>query len=110
MLFFFCKHKTAYEMRISDWSSDVCSSYLIAVNFTEKLILIGGTAYAGEMKKSVFSILNYLLPAKGIMPMHCSANIGPKGDTAVFFGLSSEERRVGKECVRTCRSGWSPHI
>jgi ATP-dependent phosphoenolpyruvate carboxykinase len=53
---------------------------VIAVNFTEKLILIGGTAYAGEMKKSVFGILNYLLPGKGVMPMHCSANIGPNGD------------------------------
>ena len=61
---------------------------VIAVNLTEKLILIGGTAYAGEMKKSVFGILNYLLPAEGVMPMHCSANIGPNGDTAVFFGLS----------------------
>jgi hypothetical protein len=61
---------------------------VIAVNFSEKLILIGGTSYAGEMKKSVFGILNYLLPTKGVMPMHCSANIGPDGDTAVFFGLS----------------------
>src|SRR3546814_13100145 len=63
------------------------SETVIAVNFTEKLILIGGTQYAGEMKKSVFGILNYLLPVKGVMPMHCSANIGPDGDTAVFFGL-----------------------
>src|SRR3989344_3362501 len=61
---------------------------VVAVNFSEKLVLIGGTAYAGEMKKSVFGILNYLLPVKGVMPMHCSANIGPNGDTAVFFGLS----------------------
>ena len=52
---------------------------MIAVNLTEKLILIGGTAYAGEMKKSVFGILNYLLPPEGVMPMHCSANIGPEG-------------------------------
>ena len=64
------------------------SETVVAVNLSEKLILIGGTAYAGEMKKSVFGILNYLLPVKGVMPMHCSANIGPKGDTAVFFGLS----------------------
>ncbi|MBW8911275.1 MAG: phosphoenolpyruvate carboxykinase (ATP), partial [Sphingomonas sp.] len=64
------------------------SETVIAVNFTEKLILIGGTRYAGEMKKSVFGILNYKLPVDGVMPMHCSANIGPKGDTAVFFGLS----------------------
>ena len=61
---------------------------VIAVNLSEKLILIGGTEYAGEMKKSVFGILNYLLPPKGVMPMHCSANIGPDGKTAVFFGLS----------------------
>jgi len=61
---------------------------VIAVNLTEKLILIGGTAYAGEMKKSVFGLLNYLLPLKGVMPMHCSANMGADGDTAVFFGLS----------------------
>jgi phosphoenolpyruvate carboxykinase (ATP) len=64
------------------------SETVIAVNFTRKLILIGGTAYAGEMKKSVFGLLNFLLPPQGIMPMHCSANIGPQGDTAIFFGLS----------------------
>ena len=54
------------------------SETIIAVNLEKKLILIGGTAYAGEMKKSVFGLLNFLLPAKGIMPMHCSANIGPR--------------------------------
>jgi phosphoenolpyruvate carboxykinase (ATP) len=64
------------------------SETVVAVNLTKKLILIGGTAYAGEMKKSVFGLLNFILPPKGIMPMHCSANIGPKGDTAIFFGLS----------------------
>lgn len=64
------------------------SETVIAVNMTEKLILIGGTKYAGEMKKSVFGILNYLLPPTGVMPMHCSANMGADGRTAVFFGLS----------------------
>ncbi|MFG1398251.1 phosphoenolpyruvate carboxykinase [Roseixanthobacter pseudopolyaromaticivorans] len=66
----------------------VRSDTVIAVDFTRKIVLIGNSSYAGEMKKSVFTFLNYLLPAKGVMPMHCSANAGPAGDVAVFFGLS----------------------
>jgi phosphoenolpyruvate carboxykinase (ATP) len=61
---------------------------VIACDFTNGIVLIGGTSYAGEMKKSVFTVLNYLLPEKGVMPMHCSANVGPEGDAAIFFGLS----------------------
>ncbi len=65
------------------------SETVIAVNFGKKLILIGGTSYAGETKKSVFSILNYLLPTKNVMPMHCSVNVDNAGtNSAVFFGLS----------------------
>ncbi|MBV9516939.1 MAG: phosphoenolpyruvate carboxykinase [Hyphomicrobiales bacterium] len=64
------------------------SETIIACDFTRGIVLIGGTSYAGEMKKSVFTYLNYILPAKGVMPMHCSANCGPAGDVAVFFGLS----------------------
>lgn len=64
------------------------SETIIAVNFTRKIVLIGGTSYAGEMKKSVFTYLNFALPAAGVMPMHCSANVGHNGDVAVFFGLS----------------------
>lgn len=59
------------------------------LNMTERIILIGGTEYSGEMKKGVFSVLNYILPQlKKVLSMHCSANVGPKGDTAIFFGLS----------------------
>ena len=64
------------------------SSTTIALSFEQKFIIIAGTEYAGEIKKSIFTVMNWILPAKGILPMHCSANIGPEDDVALFFGLS----------------------
>jgi phosphoenolpyruvate carboxykinase (ATP) len=66
----------------------VRSETIIAIDFTRKIVLIGNSSYAGEMKKSVFTTLNFYLPAQGVMPMHCSANVGEDGDVALFFGLS----------------------
>jgi phosphoenolpyruvate carboxykinase (ATP) len=73
------------------------SGTVIAVSFERKLVLIGGTSYAGEMKKSVFTILNYLLPPKSVMPMHCSVNVGKSKESAIFFGLSG----TGKTTLST---------
>lgn len=64
------------------------SEAFIITNFTEKVIIIGGTEYAGEIKKSLFGVMNYVLPQQGILPMHCGANVGKDGDVALFFGLS----------------------
>jgi len=64
------------------------SEAFIIINFGRKLVIIGGTSYAGEIKKSIFTVLNYLLPQKNVMSMHCSANTAPNGDAAIFFGLS----------------------
>ncbi|MCH4235011.1 MAG: phosphoenolpyruvate carboxykinase (ATP), partial [Serratia liquefaciens] len=81
-----------------DWKQQgLHSENFVAFNLTERIQLIGGTWYGGEMKKGLFSIMNYLLPLQGIASMHCSANVGEQGDVAVFFGLSG----TGKTTLST---------
>ncbi|HJP43817.1 MAG: phosphoenolpyruvate carboxykinase (ATP) [Candidatus Poseidoniia archaeon] len=103
----------AISARAEDWQElGLNSEIFIAVNLEQQLIVIGGTEYGGEIKKGIFTVLNYLLPLEGVMPMHCSANVGGDGDTALFFGLSGTGKTTlstdpARRLIGDDEHGWS---
>ena len=112
------KHKTDFTIiQMPNFHADrevdcTNSEVFILLNFANKLVLIGGTSYAGEIKKSVFTIMNYLMPLRGVMSMHCSANVGKDNDVALFFGLSGTGKTTlsadpNRKLIGDDEHGWS---
>jgi len=124
-MFILPKSREEYRLHVPDFTVIVVPSFkafepidgtrtstFIMLNFEQRLCIIGDSAYGGEIKKSIFTVMNYLLPLEGVMTMHCSANQGPAGDTALFFGLSGTGKTTlsadpGRGLIGDDEHGWS---